>query len=75
MPKVHRIAFSVSIDREQWLRFYAGQANVVRVIADSGLVLQLPANSLRPFILQNGVHGRFVINYDRGYKLVSINRL
>jgi hypothetical protein len=75
MPKVNRIAFSLSIDREQWLRFYAGHANIVRVIADSGKILQIPANSLRPFILQNGVHGRFEINYDQCYKLLSINRL
>ncbi len=75
MPKVNRIAFSLSIDREQWLRFYAGHANVVRVITDSGKILQLPASSLRPFILQNGVHGRFEINYDQRYKLVSVNRL
>ena len=75
MPKVNRIAFSLSIDREQWLRFYAGHANVVRVLTDSGKVLQLPASALRPYIMRDGVHGHFEINFDRHYKLLSVNRL
>jgi len=75
MQKVNRIAFSLSIDREQWLRFYAGRASFVHVVTESGKSLRLPASALRPFILHNGVHGRFEINYDQRYKLLSVDRL
>ncbi len=75
MQKVNRIAFSLSIDREQWLHFYSGHASAVRIVTENGKSLQLPASALRPFILHDGVHGRFEINFDQYNKLLSIDRL
>ena len=70
-----QLTFALSINHDEWLRFYAGQASAVRVTADNGQTLQLPANALRPYILHNGVHGRFAIHFDQNNKLVKLAKL
>ncbi len=70
-----RLTFSLSIDSDQWLRFYSGHASSVRTRADNGKTLQLPANSLRPYILHNGIHGRFAVYFNAQHKLIKLERL
>jgi len=71
----NQLTFHLSIDRDQWLRYYAGHANAVRVLADSGKTLQLPANAFHSFISHTGVHGHFSVVFDQNHKLIGINRL
>lgn len=57
------------------MRYYRGQAQAVRVVADSGQVVQFPALHIRRFIDQQGIHGRFQISFDANNKLKSIERI
>ena len=70
-----RLTFSLSIDRDQWLRFYSGFATTVRTRADNGQTLQLPASAFRPFILRDGIYGRFAVHFDADHKLIKLERL
>ena len=64
--------FYLSITREQYTRFYQGQAQRVVVRSDEGRTLQFPASILRPFITHQGIHGRFGIRFDENNKLVDL---
>ena len=75
MSKIRELHFTLAIGREQWLRHYAGHANVVRVSTYSGQVLQLPASALRRFIQHSGIHGDFRVRFTQSQKLVDIEKL
>jgi len=70
-----RIRFQVSLSQERYLRFYQGTASAVIVYAEDGRRVQLPANRLRPFVEQQGIHGRFEMVLDQDNKLIEIVRL
>ena len=72
MAVTHSLSFSLALDREQWLKYYAGHASAVQVRTDGGLLLRLPASALRQFVTHNGVHGRFTVTIDQAHKLVEI---
>ncbi len=69
------IRFSLSISPEAFLRHYQGVASVVFVQADDGRRIQIPANSFRPFIGQQGIEGRFELEVDQNNKLVNLKKL
>ena len=67
--------FSLNVSREQALRYYQGTAKIVIVTAHTGQKLQFPAEHIRPFIEQNGIQGRFSIQFDNANKLIALNRI
>ncbi len=70
-----RIRFSLNISPEAFLRYYQGTASVVVVQADDGLRVQIPANSLRSFVSQQGIVGRFELELDQNSKLINLKKL
>ncbi|MCW8891603.1 MAG: DUF2835 domain-containing protein [Sedimenticola sp.] len=71
--KRHR--FQINLTSQEYLHYYRGQASAVIVQADDGRTLQLPANSLRPFVTASGISGRFELTLDDRNKLVELRRL
>jgi len=69
------IRFSINITPEAFLQHYQGAASVVIVQAEDGRRIQIPANSLRPFVLQQGIVGRFELEMDQNNKLVKLTKL
>jgi len=69
------IRFLLNISSEAFLRHYQGVASVVVVQADDGRRVQLPANSLRPFVSQQGIVGRFELELDQNNKLIKLKKL
>jgi len=67
--------FSLNVSREQALRYYQGTAHTVIVTASNGQKLQFPATHIRPFISQNGIQGRFSIQFDSDHKLLGLKRI
>jgi len=67
--------FRLSISTEQCLAYYEGAAQAVVVTLPNGQNLQFPAESLRPFILRDGVHGAFVLRVDANNKLQALERV
>ncbi len=48
---------------------------MVVVQADDGLRVQIPANSLRSFVSQQGIVGRFELELDQNSKLINLKKL
>jgi Protein of unknown function (DUF2835) len=67
--------FRLAISAEQCLAYYEGAARAVVVTLADGQNLQFPAESLRPFITRDGVHGAFVLRVDANNKLQAIERV
>ena len=67
--------FSITIDREEYLRYYAGTASSVRTRTHQGVVIEFPANALKPWITHSGIAGTFSITMNEENKLVEIKRL
>ncbi len=70
-----RYHFRLNIPRAEMLRYYSGQAQVVQVRATEGLLLELPAYHLRPFITQSGISGNFELTLNSDNKFISLKQL
>ena len=75
MKKVKKLRFYLSIEYDEYLRYYQGTAGNVRLRADNGQVVVFPANRLQPFIRHEGIKGHFQITFDHNNKFVSLERL
>ncbi len=73
--KMKQIAISLTLTGKQVEEYYRGKARHVVVEAVDGRIVQLPINVLHSFILDDGIHGDFVVTTDDKHKFVSINRL
>lgn len=69
------LQFYLNISREEALRYYQGTARAVIVTTADGQKLQFPAEHIRSFISQDGIEGRFSIQFDDNNKLLGIKRL
>lgn len=49
--------------------------HAVVITLANGQRLQFPAESLRPFVTHDGVHGEFVLRVDANNKLQTIERV
>ena len=73
MASEHR--FSLHISRQEYLRYYAGDAKSVQVRSFQGLLLQFPASALKSHVTHQGINGHFVIKFDGNNKLIELNKL
>lgn len=67
--------FRLAIPAEKYLAYYEGAAQQVVVKLANGQTLQFPADSLRPFVSREGVHGEFVLRVDANNKLQALERV
>jgi hypothetical protein len=63
------------LSADAFLSYYRGSARSVIVRAEDGRRIQLPAASLRPFFLSDGINGEFELTLDDTNKLLEIRRL
>ncbi|WP_321531849.1 DUF2835 domain-containing protein [uncultured Desulfuromonas sp.] len=70
-----RTTFSLNISVDNYLRYYQGSATWIRIQADNGQMLKLPASNFRKFLTHSGIHGRFMIEFDDQLKLVGLTKL
>lgn len=62
----------LAISEDEILRLYSGSARDVVAVADNGQTVRFPASILRPFVLHDGVHGRFRISFSDSGKFAAI---
>ena len=67
--------FHLAIPADDYLAYYEGAAQHVLVTLVNGQRLQFPAESLRPFVSHDGVHGEFVLRVDTNNKLQALERV
>lgn len=54
------------------LAYYRGDARAVRARATNGQSVQFPASVLQKHITEDGVHGRFRMEFDSNNKFVRL---
>lgn len=72
---VNEYYFSLNISRDEYLRYYQGQAVSVAVTDSQGRNIRFPANALRPHVLHTGIQGRFRLITDDSNRLQRLERI
>ena len=68
------ILFTLSISRNEYLRYYRGTVRDVIVRSHDGRRIQFPARLLRPFVEHGGIHGEFRLTVDEQHRLIDLQR-
>ncbi len=71
--KRHR--FRLELTADEYLLYYRGHARAIIVHDEQGRSIQLPANSLRSFVTNSGISGRFELVLDDNNKLIELRRI
>lgn len=69
------ITVRLSISAEEFVRLYEGSAREVYAIGEDGRSIRFPARILQPYVLHEGIHGRFRIHFDAEHRFQSIERI
>ncbi|THB67281.1 MAG: DUF2835 family protein [Gammaproteobacteria bacterium] len=69
------MGFSLNLSAEQFLPYYQGIVKNIQVVSWDGKTLRFPANILRPYVLNSGIKGDFVLEYDMNNKFSGIRKL
>ena len=72
---MNRLRFRIALSADAFLHYYRGSVSAVIVQGEDGRRIQLPAASLRPFLLSDGVNGLFELTLDEANRLVAIRRV
>jgi len=72
---MRRYEFDLNLTPEQYLDYYRGIVKQVLVRCRTGETVQFPASLLQPFLLPEGIHGRFMLTCDEAYRHASLQRL
>lgn len=72
---MNRAILIINLPREKCLRYYRGDAKYVITTAVDGRRIQFPAEWIRPFITDEGVHGRFELSFDQENRVKDFRRL
>ena len=69
------ICVPLSISKDELLRWYSGEAKDVTAFALDGRSVRFPADVIRPFVMQDGVHGYFEIHFSSEGKFEEMCRV
>ena len=72
---MHEYKFSMSLSANKTRAIYQGQVRFILVESDQGPKLQLPATSFRPYVADNGIHGRFAVRIDSDNRIIDLRRI
>jgi hypothetical protein len=66
------LVIQLSISADKMMGYYRGQVKNVVARATTGQTVQFPASALQKYILQDGVHGRFRLQFDDNFKFLGL---
>lgn len=69
------ITVRLSISAEEFVRLYEGSVREVYAIGEDGRSIRFPARILQPYVLHEGIQGRFRIHFDAEHKFQFIERI
>ncbi len=72
---MNQVRFFLDIPAHDYLTYYQGRARRVVVTALDGRRVQFPAERLRPFVTEAGVHGEFVLSFDDENRFAALERV
>jgi len=71
---MNSIVVTLHISPDAYLKQYQTPSVMVHTRANDGRRVQFPASILKPFLMHDGIHGRFNIHFDQNGKFKSIER-
>ena len=72
MPSV---VVRIDLSAEELLRYYRGEAQNVLAVSEDGRTVRFPASLLRTFVSEDGVSGRFRLDFDAAGRSLGAQRL
>lgn len=72
---MQQIIVDIRIDKDEWLKIYRGETNIVYAISRDGRSIQFPANILSKYTTHDGVEGSFAITFNDAGKFQSVIKL
>jgi len=72
---MHQYEFDLDVSPEEYLDYYRGVLKQVMVRSTSGDTIQFPASLLQPFLMPEGIHGRFILTCDEHFKHPDLRRI
>ena len=70
-----QVTFNLHITRDEYLRYYQGEARSVVATSLDGRTVRFPARVLQRVVTTEGVHGTFAIEFDADNKFLGIVKL
>lgn len=67
-----QIIVTLHISKDEYLRYYQGEARTVVATAHDGRIVRFPANVLQKVVTTEGVHGTYEIRFDSDNRFDSI---
>jgi len=67
--------FHLHLSTEQYQQFYSGEVSQVQVVDQHYRRIQFPAGMLRKHVSRDGVHGEFILKYDKDNRLISLEQV
>ena len=67
--------FEIHLSAEEYLQYYQGVVNSVQVRSKCGKRIQFSADKIRPFVMSDGIHGRFKIQLGANNKFLGLKRI
>ena len=74
LKMMNSILVTLHISPQDYIKQYQIPGVMVHTHASDGRRVQFPASILKPFLLHEGIHGRFRINFSQNGKFKSIER-
>ncbi|MCK5666889.1 MAG: DUF2835 domain-containing protein [Thiotrichaceae bacterium] len=71
----NEIRFRLSIDADEYLRYYRGEVDLVQITTVDGKRISFPASALQKYVDRSGVSGSFRMIFDSNNKLISLDRI
>jgi Protein of unknown function (DUF2835) len=72
---MQRYEFELQMKPDEYLDYYRGILKQVKVRCTSGETVQFPASLLHPFLMPQGIRGRFVLTCDDQHQHADLQRL
>jgi hypothetical protein len=69
------LTIELNFSSSQVMGYYRGQVRAIRARATTGQTVQFPASALQRFILKDGVHGFFRIEFDDQHKFIALEAI
>lgn len=67
--------FNLHLSAEEYLQYYEGVVKAIQVKSFCGKTIRFPADKMREFVLQEGIHGTFKMRLDANNKFISVRKI
>lgn len=67
--------FDLYLSADDYLQYYEGVVAAIQVRSHCGKRIQFSADKMRPFVLKDGIQGRFIMQLDNNNKFISIKKV